>query len=652
MKLINYIIVAVASFALAACTSSDILDYDLKDTMAVTKSDDLETLEVKLETAGTLAEKLGDKKNTVQKLILSGPVDADDINVLRKMPLLESLDIKGVAFIESEKMYDTEWGKRSVIKNGIGQNMFGRLKLKQIVLPENLKIIGGSAFLSSSLENIIIPASIKTIENGAFESTKLVNIVIPSNVTELSDNVFALCGKLQSITLPDGLFKIGYRAFWGCFSLRSIELPQSLTNIDIDAFDHAGLQSITIPEGVTVIPSACFTQCESLQEVNLPSHLTEIGSSAFSNCISLKSIIIPGSVTKLGQSIFQKCTALASVTLPDNLKSISNGMFYQCTALKAIKLPSKLVSIGSNGLAWCKLLRYLDIPESVTSIGDDAFAGDYRLYAISVKGRPVIAKAIASDANTLVYLSDPNTDIHASIKNVIINGVASSITLNNKYDFFCPEAFKTQKITYTHVFNSKSNEFPIPGEAAGWVGLSLPFNVTSISHEDGRVLAPFNSGVPNAKPFWLRELTANGFENVTTMKACMPYVIAMPHNEKYDKVYNIEGKVTFMAADATNGIVVQETTYQKVEGPLFNFNPSYEKVMKNAATFVLNTYDTFEGHNYGSVFVRNLRDTNPFEAYVSDKNASTKTPAMFSIGGNAKTRSTHTVSSKPSIDDM
>lgn len=624
MKLINYIIVAVASFALAACTSSDILDYDLKDTMAVTKSDDLETLEVKLETAGTLAEKLGDKKNTVQKLILSGPVDADDVMALRNMPKLSVLDIKGTEFVETEKTYSTNvhTGCAHKLEKGkIGDCMFsgydgGKCQLVSIILPDNIVSIGNSAFFCSPLKSIILPEGLKTIGKGAFDGAE----------------------QLGTIVLPKSLTAIGSRAFLNCYSLSTIEIPEKITKIGDYTFSHTGLRTIIIPDGVTAIGADCFVSCKVLEEVHLSSSLKTIGNGAFRYCQSLKTIDIPNTVTQIEHNAFEK-TALESIKLPDNLQVLSQYMFSGCP-LKEVKLPANLSVIERFTFNGCSFLKSLDIPANTKKIESEVFRC-IRLSSIFVNGKTTLNDIFIDPTNCLIYLSDPTTNISSNLINVIINGVAPTLILKDiQSDFFCPREFKAMKTTYTKTFKLKT----IPGQSGGWYSLSLPFNVTSITHEDGRVLAPFNSGVPNAKPFWLRKLTANGFENATSIEAGESYIIAMPNNEKYAKEYNLAGKVTFSAQNPTDGIVIPVTKYKRVEGLLFDFNASYEIQEKSASVYLLNAA--------GSAFQWSLRDSKPFEAYVTNKDITTKAPAMFSIGGNAKTRSTHTVSSKPSIDDM
>lgn len=642
----------IGFFFLGACTNLLETGNELAEN-ATTKVGNLETMEVTLETAGTLAEKLGAKASTIQKLILSGPVDADDIRTLRSsMPLLESLDIKGVEFVESEKTYTTDWGERSVIKKGIGSAMFSRLPLKQIVLPENVEIIKISAFAGSNIENINLPENLMEIETYAFEATMLLDVVIPSKITEISNNAFLNSRSLRSVVLPEGLISIGDDAFRECVSLTTINIPKTVTFLGSNAFAHAIFSSATIPEGVTEIPANCFDYCGALQVVNLPSHIIKIGAAAFRYCTSLKLIDIPNTVTEIGVWAFSG-SGIQSIKLPDNITKISLYTFYDCSSLEEIQLPTNLPVIEAEAFCGCTSLRFIDIPASVGLIQIGTFKGAKGLCAIFLNGKTDLEDIFTETSNCLIYLPAPEVNVSPKLKNIIINGVASSIVLSDDgSEFFCPREFKTQKISYTQTFNGDSKQYPIPGKAAGWVGLSLPFTVTNMTLEDGRVLAPFNANIADAKPFWLRKLTANGFENATSIEAGMPYIVAMPHNEKYAAEYNLKGKVTFTAQDVTNGITIPVTSFKKAEGPLFDFNPSYESQAKAASSFVLNTYDLVADYDYGSVFVRALRDSKPFEAYVTDKAVSTKSPAMFSIGGTAQTRSTNTIGNKPAIDDM
>ena len=70
------------------------------------------------------------------------------------------------------------------------------------------------------------------------------------------------------------------------------------------------------------------------------------------------------------------------------------------------------------------------------------------------------------------------------------NGIADEIVLSSTVgDFYVPQAFVTEKLTYTRDFT-----FPTyPGQAAGWRSICLPFTVENIIGADGQSLAPFNA---------------------------------------------------------------------------------------------------------------------------------------------------------------
>lgn len=612
MKRIKYLLAVSVILILAACTNCDVLNILSENSSSSTKSEDLETFEVTLETAGTLSEKLGDKKNTVQKLTIAGPIDADDVNTFRSMPKLIVLDIKGVEFIETDKTYRTTsgtGGSHKVEKNKISDYMFtgseGSCKFISVTIPDNITVIGKGAFFACPIESISLPDGLKTIGASAFQETQLSSVAIPNTVTE-----------------------IGKRAFF-----------------------NSAIKSANIPEGMVLIPDECFFGCQNLTDVYIPESVMAIGRVAFHNCHALKSILLPSHLEKIGEGALGFC-AFNSIQLPESLISIEATAFYG-TPLESIELPRNLKKIGDQAFRACAL-KELTIPKSVTDLGTWIVTECHELTALFHESSANLYKPFGdrNDRNCLIYLSDPATSITSELRNIIINGAASSIVLTDRFPFNCPREFKTQKITYSKIFNEESSWSPVPGQAGGWVGLSLPFTVTDIAHKDGRVLAPFNASVENAKPFWLRKLSENGFENVTSIQAGEPYIIAMPNNKKYAEEYNISGEVVFSAQDVDNSITIPVTSYKQTEGSMFNLNSSYETQKQSASIYVLNSYDRVDGYNYGGVFVRALRNSYPFEAYVTNKSIVTKAPSIYRIDNNIQTRNTHVIENVPSVDDM
>ena len=76
-------------------------DAIVKETSSLRSSSLLsaEVVTIKLEQAGTLAEKIGDKKNTVENLVLSGHFNVVDLIFIRSMPYLMVLDILSLVFM-------------------------------------------------------------------------------------------------------------------------------------------------------------------------------------------------------------------------------------------------------------------------------------------------------------------------------------------------------------------------------------------------------------------------------------------------------------------------------------------------------------------------------------------------------------------------
>ena len=162
----------------------------------------------------------------------------------------------------------------------------------------------------------------------------------------------------------------------------------------------------------------------------------------------------------------------------------------------------------------------------------------------------------------------------------------------------------------------------------------LPFDVQSFSNEKQGELAPFNSGKKGVKPFWLAQMTTDGFEHTTAMKANKPYIISLPNSESYEDEFNISGEVQFHAEDA-DGVEVKATSYKelaRIEGSNRIMVPAYETVFKHDTVYAINPA-TYEDIAPGGAFVRNLRDVQPFEAYLISKEAAINAPKLYSIGG-------------------
>lgn len=425
----------------------------------------------------------------------------------------------------------------------------------------------------------------------------------------ISPQMFIGMTSLIECKLPVTVNNIEGEAFMGCTSLTSIDIPGNIQKIGYSAFSNTSLTTVTIPEGVTYLTG--FQHCRQLKNIHLPSTLTEIGYDAFWFCSSLENINIPASVTTLGSGAFSGCSQLKSLTIPETVTQIDGSIVDNCSALQFLIWNTTQPVQGQQPNENC--LLYINSSNGV---------------------------AATYDANAWSC--------------AIVDGVADNIRLSFSRDkhaeFHCPIAFTAKRISLTMNFGWI---WTYEGKASGWRPLTLPFNVTSITSEEKGALAPFGSQVPEAKPFWLRRLTADGFVDVTSIEADQPYIIAMPNNpELYLDEYNITGNVVFEGENAY--IPATPDELPAVEGPDYYLQPTYRFVGRSRTVYALN-YDYYiRGYEQGGVFAHTSSPVYAYEAYVKEKPGST-TRAYYGIDTRSpQTRTTRqkNTSGIPAVGDM
>ena len=270
--------------------------------------------------------------------------------------------------------------------------------------------------------------------------------------------------------------------------------------------------------------------------------------------------------------------------------------------------------------------QVLEVPATVTQDGttwtvkgidNDALKNNAELAAI-IWNAEVAFTATVSNPNLLLYVKSEEY-APSTIKNVIVNGIASNITLmdaSSGNSFCCPQAFVAQKISYTHYYSMTTGI----GESKGWESIALPFDVQTVTHASKGTIVPFSNWKrgDTEKPFWLYELTGNGFMTASSIKAYTPYIISMPNNPQYDSKWLLNGSVTFAASSVTIGVSddVQTPTYKDR-----TFTPCFSDKAGNEGLYALNVKNDYSSENGGSPegsrFVLNLRKIHPFEAYMT-----------------------------------
>ena len=169
----------------------------------------------------------------------------------------------------------------------IGGGCFrGCKNLKNITLPNEITSLNASisgracyGFLEEckSLKTLVIPESVEKIGEQAFAESGLEHIVIPDNVKEMGGGCFYKCVNLKNVTLPNTIVALD---------------PSTTETPRCDGFfaECESLETITIPNSVRTIGKNAFCKCKRLTAITIPSSVTKIGEEAFIYCESLNSV--------------------------------------------------------------------------------------------------------------------------------------------------------------------------------------------------------------------------------------------------------------------------------------------------------------------------------------------------------------------------
>lgn len=207
--------------------------------------------DVTLTDAGTLSSKIDlGKKFDYTSLKISGPVNGDDIRLIREMAgrdangnltngRLRDLDIKEASIVSGGRAYLIENSTEYIsADNALTDKMFYGCSLISIALPDGIRTIGdGVLAMCNGLEDI----KIRTDETQNFvlrdgvvyNSTEdevisvlpnvMGNVWFEKGITRLHDYALAGCNHVKSVKLPSLLQYIGKEAFNDCINLAMLK---------------------------------------------------------------------------------------------------------------------------------------------------------------------------------------------------------------------------------------------------------------------------------------------------------------------------------------------------------------------------------------------------------------------------------------------
>lgn len=303
--------------------------------------------------AGTLKECIaaaGKDYTRIQNLKITGEIGYMDFFFMRDMKRLSALNLKEVK-IEDD-----------VIPDGVFNINNNVPRIYNLVLPDNLKVIGNNAFSGQSLSgSLIIPEGVKEIGSGAFEG----------------------CNNLTgALSLPSTLEVIGYNAFIKCGFTCELLLPKNLKSLGNGAFGYCnGLYgNLFLPDGLSIIEFQTFINCKCLTgDLKIPQNVRVIISEAFEDCYGLNGkLILPEGLEHIEYRAFMSCNLRGKLVLPSTLRSIGDEAFYGNKFSGELRLPASLHGLGVRAFDGCfGITGTLEIPENITTITEQAFGSCY-----------------------------------------------------------------------------------------------------------------------------------------------------------------------------------------------------------------------------------------------------------------------------------
>ena len=236
-----------------------------------------------------------------------------------------------------------------------------------------------------------------------------------------------------------------------------------------------------------------------------------------------------------------------------------------------------------------------EAPTASVITPDEALALDVSHLAIVTTVTP------NSNPNT-VYIVGNSVPSGLEGKNVVQNGTAATLTLQDGYGFYTPAAFTATNVTYTRTFTTGADG------TNGWSTIVLPFDVAQVKQGD-KVIDWFHNSTDTGKHFWVKNFSSEdgstvNFDYVEQMKADTPYIIAVP-GSTWGESWNLTNKpITFYGADAT----IESGTLASVSGNQYKFAGTKQA---KAVT------DCYVMNNEGNAFNKATTTVAPFRAYFS-----------------------------------
>lgn len=324
-------------------------------------------------TPGSLLKESEALKSTAETTVaLVGTADVRDLGLLKDISRnVVSLDMSGLTIVS----YTFKEGSLYDIKEyGAGElppYIMAGTNVRSCVLPENVRIIGSSAFSGSSLESIILPESVEEIHDWAFSGCGALKKVSISGSPSLGTGLFKECGVLQEVKFAN-VTEIPAWTFDGCGKY-SEEIPSEVKRVGAYAYRGTSVADLDLSK-VTEIGDYAFSNMNRLTSVTFGNREVELGVGVFYNDTSLEEVDNWGGV--MGDLLLSHSSANARHMI--NTEEIGEGAMANNAKVDSITLGAKVKKINAHAFRNMKSLSKVEVSTlegNVPEVDSTAFSG-------------------------------------------------------------------------------------------------------------------------------------------------------------------------------------------------------------------------------------------------------------------------------------
>lgn len=263
--------------------------------------------------------------------------------------------------------YKLDISSQSYTVTGIGSCTDTDIVIPSIHNGRPVRAIAAGAFKVTGAEEASIRDSYFSL---ALDST--VSLGTGENPPHLTDKDEGHTGKIESVVIPDSITDIGDEAFMGCEKLESVEITKLVSLIGSDAFKDTAFYNdesnwdngllyldnylvgvkesfagaCEIREGIRFIADGVFENCKGLTAVSFPTSLRSVGKRAFYGCTALNEVDLAIAGIEIAEEAFASCTALTRVVIANDTPATL------LTKEELEELPINVITPGSeeNGM--------------------------------------------------------------------------------------------------------------------------------------------------------------------------------------------------------------------------------------------------------------------------------------------------------------